>query len=319
MRALPIAVLCSALAFAPAARAAPTWADKETARELFKAGKEARAAGDPNTALERFTGAHALAPTPVTALELAKMHAQLGHFVQARELSLEAFRMPESKTETEKSALARVEAVALADTLKGRIATLTVRVVVTPSAPASLEIDGKSVAAAEISAAQRLDPGPHVVSARSGNGGTAQAEIALRDGESKEIVLEVVGPMAEAAAPVPATTPAPGRKPKRTTNPLVWIGFGVAAAGVVVGSSTGIVALSKAAPPNCEGARCTADGLDDIETGRTLATASTISFLVAGGGAALAIYGLLTPGRAASARSVHVLLGAPGLGIAGSF
>ena len=177
MRPVAFLIVCGGLALAAAARADATPAEKGTARELFKQGKEARDAGDPRTVLERFSAAHALLPSPVTGLELARMHAQVGHLVQARELAVAASRAPESKTETEKSARARVSAGDLANALHGRIATLTVKVAVTPPSPTSLEIDGKTVPA--MNAPQRLDPGDHVLSARSSDGRHAQVDVSL--------------------------------------------------------------------------------------------------------------------------------------------
>ncbi len=73
---------------------------------------------------------------------------------------------------------------------------------------------------------------------------------------------------------------------------LAWIGFGVGAAGVVTGSVTGLLAISSfnsAKSNGCVGNRCPPASYGDLDTANTMATVSTVSFVVAGLGVGLGV------------------------------
>src|SRR5580692_1619828 len=106
----------------------PTAQELETARSLYKEGKDLRAAGDLRGAIEKLRAAHALGNTPVTGIELARTYATAGKLVEAREVCLGIARTPVASDETEKSVDARAEAARLAEELRPRIATLVVDV-----------------------------------------------------------------------------------------------------------------------------------------------------------------------------------------------
>jgi len=75
--------------------------------------------------------------------------------------------------------------------------------------------------------------------------------------------------------------PPPPKAQKNSSIPLVtYIGLGVGAAGLVAGSTTGILSLSKAskAKQYCEGVHCYPEAEAEAERARSLATASNLSF-----------------------------------------
>lgn len=276
-RALTLAVFL----LATPALAEPTPAEKETARELFRQGNDARAAGKPELALERYVAAHALAATPITALEAARAHVELGHLVAGRDLALSVARMPVAKNESARAREARAAAADLADALRARIATLTV-VVEAPRAP-SVTIDGSVVAAAS---PQRLDPGPHRITGRIDDGPVAEVKITLAEGATETVRLAVPAP----AAPLALAPPPPPVPERPRLRPLLHAGIAGTAAFGIAGAITGAVAVAKAATPDCEGSRCTRAGLDDVSTGRTFATISTITLSLAVVCAGLGVY-----------------------------
>lgn len=160
------------------------------------------------------------------------------------------------------------------------------------------------------------------------NPGTRAFTFILPDGTRQEVTAIVKegqkaqpvsweAPLAakEVAAPPPGADNS--RSSTKSTNPLVYIGFGTAAAGVAVGTITGILALSKASTSECEGTRCTSDGIKDIDSGKTLALVSTIGFGVAILGAGVGIYGLLSPGESRSSTAKRTITPWLGLGQAG--
>jgi hypothetical protein len=104
----------------------------------------------------------------------------------------------------------------------------------------------------------------------------------------------------------------------------VWIGFGVAGVGAAVGSVTGLMMFSKRSDLE---SGCTADKLcpppthDDYASAYTMATISTVSFIVAGVGAAVGLYGLVSgkPSRKTGAVVVEPWAGVAAGGLRGSF
>lgn len=298
--------------------------DLESARELYKQGKELRAAGDLKGALEKFKAAHALGQTPVTGLELGRAHTDLAQLLEAREVFLSIARLPVQSDEGEKSAGARTEAAQLAEQLRPRIPTLTVKVSGAPAgSPPVVTVDGVTIPVAALGAPRKLNPGSHDVTAKATGGLEQRATIELKEGESKELPL-VLNATGGATETMPAKPLAEDTSGATTMNPLVYVGFGVGAAGVVTGSITGLLALSRASKVDaaCGGKlTCPQSAKADVMAGRTLGTVSTIAFIVGGAGVALGVYGLLKPVKASphAGLVVHPEIGAGWVGLRGSF
>ena len=108
---------------------------------------------------------------------------------------------------------------------------------------------------------------------------------------------------------------------ERRNYTLSTIGFGVAGAGLLVGSITGIIAINKAGDlkSQCTNNVCPLSLQQNIDSSKRLGTISSISFALAGVGTAVAIIGLILPiGRStASAPSRPGVSPWIGLGIAG--
>lgn len=305
--------------------------DLESARDLYKQARELRTKGDVKAALEKFKGANALAATPITALELGRTYTQLGQLLEAREAFLSVSRLKVQPDESERSAAARTEAAELAEQVRPRIPSLVVRV---PSG-ATVTVDGVTVPPDAVGLPRKLNPGAHEVSARMGEGAEDKKSVTLKEGESSEITL---APKGDAPAVPPSSGPAvidtrAGAKvdpaaPKdgggKSLHPLVWIGGGVAVAGIGFGTVAGIVTLSKKSTINelCQGTRCAPSAESAVSSGRTWATLSTISFIVGGAGAAAAVVGFFLPTasktKVAAALS-RVEVGPRWLGVRGSF
>jgi hypothetical protein len=148
-----------------------------------------------------------------------------------------------------------------------------------------------------------------------------RTEITLAEGQKESLTLDVSG-----LAPEPEPTVPPKELPPEEssgTNPLVYIGFGIAGVGVVVGSVTGVMALSKksSVDEQCVDNRCPPSTHDDIDSGRTLGNVSTIAFVVAGVGAGVGVYGLLAGGGepAAEKAGVSPWVGLGSAGVRGKF
>jgi hypothetical protein len=125
-------------------------------------------------------------------------------------------------------------------------------------------------------------------------------DVRLAEAETRTVTLVLrPGPMEKVErrhveAPPPAPPPPSGDR--GGPGAVFWAGAGIAGVGVVVGSITGIVALTKASSLSneCTGVHCPRSAQGDLDTSRTMGTVSTVSFVVAGVGAAVAVVAWLT-------------------------
>jgi len=308
----------------------PTAQELETARTLYKEGKELRAAGDLKGALEKLQAANALGHTPVTAIELARTYVMVHRLVEAREVALSIARLGVASDETEKSAEARAEGAKLADDLRPRIPALTVKISgLSPGEIAHLTIDGGVVPDAAVTEAQKVDPGPHQLVVRVGEGAAARevhASADVAEGQAVDVPVEV--------PPAPASAPPPPkdhglevREAPRSMPVLAKVGFGFAIAGAAVGLYTGVTALNKKSQLDNE---CNAqkqcgendNGASDLYAARTWANASTVSFIIGVAGLGTGIVALLLDrpsSPAASGVRIEPLLGLGVAGVHGDF
>lgn len=295
---LSLAIGATVVVHAPRAeaQAAGSAADLESARDLIVKGRELRDKGDLAGALEKFKGAHALAHTPVTGIELARTHVALKQPLEARDVCFAIGRMPVTREETSRSKEARDEATKIADAMKGKIASLVVAVTAPPGRTVVVRIDAVEVPAAALVEGRKVNPGKHVITARIDDGPEATTSAELGEGESKTVSLVPKVPAVVVKPPDEITPKPPEYIEERRVSPLVPIGFTVGAAGVAVGSVAGILAISKKSDLSCASSReCSGPDASSLTTAKTMANVSTVAFVVGGVGAAVGIVGLLTP------------------------
>jgi hypothetical protein len=303
----------------------PSAADLESARELYREGKELRQKGDLHGALERFKAAHGYGQTPVTGLELGKTHLQLGELVEAREVLLSIGRIKVAADETEKSATARTEAAELAEQIRRRIPTLIVKVSgVKPDVAAQVVVDGANTPVVSFSSMRKVNPGEHTIVVQAG-GREEKRSVTLAEAETKEISVGITDASPKVIAPDASTVLDKPREPteKRPIHVVTWIGLGVGVAGLALGAVTGVMALGKAGDVTdaCRGTSCPPSARSDVEDGRTAANISTIAFAVGAAGIATAAVGffVLSPSRSARAAGVRLAINPAWAGIHGSF
>jgi hypothetical protein len=309
----------------------PSAMDVAQARELFNQGLRLRDKGDANGAIEKLKAAHALANTPITGLELGRTYEQVGKLVEARETLLSIGRIAVQPTETPRASAGRVEGARMAEDLRARIPSLTVKVTGVPIATVAVSIDGASVPSEVLEAPRPVNPGSHEVFARSTTGGTAQTTVDLKEGDAREVELKIafVGPAVQAShspSGAPGTpTESPPPQASKGLSPVFYAGASLAGAGLVVGGITGALALSKASSvrQGCPNDTCSSAAYSDLQSGRTLGNVSTVGFIAAGVGAVVGVIGfVLSPHHDDSAPKTDSLgptLGPGGAGIQGTF
>lgn len=335
-RALGLAFLVAVAS--PALAQQRTASDFAQARELFNQGIDQRdQKNDPKGALEKFKAAHALAGTPVTGVELGRTLMMMGLLIEARETFLSIARIPVQPQETANSASARNEAAQLSEQVRARIPALSMKISGAPEGSVSVVVDGAPVSSVALSAPRLVNPGDHTVVATSRKGERVDASVTVKDGETREVELKFGVPPVPATttAPPSATTTAPPAPTATTTatvvsapsgahtSPLVWVGFGVAGAGLIAGSITGLMAFGDASSVKnaCNGTTCPKSVDSDLQGGRTLGWVSTIAFITAGVGAGLGVAGIFLSKKGASTTAARVepWVGVGSAGLRGSF
>jgi hypothetical protein len=287
------AVLAIALA-APRAIAAPSAADLETARALVKDGRALRASGDLPGALEKFRAAHAVASTPITAIELARTYLALGKLLDAREVCLGVARIAVEPDETERGIEARDAASKLADELAPRIPSLVVRLHGPHQArPASLAIDGAPVSLAVLGEARKVDPGRHEVVLTLDDGARLRASIDVPESTTREVTLDEPSPPPPVSEPssVPPSEDVGSRESAPRTRPngvLFYSGLVVAGAGLSIGAIAGLSASSQSSSLKsaCPADKCGPANYGELDDARNAARVSNVAFAIGGAGAA---------------------------------
>ena len=161
-----------------------------------------------------------------------------------------------------------------------------------------------------------MNAGKHTVVAKLGAREVTQ-DFVVAEGESASVALDTHALPGEAsprpAPDVPAAT-------SRPLGALFWIGAGLSATGIAVGGVAGIVSVTNKgnAGAFCRDNKCPPPAYASLDAASTWATVSTIAFVAAGAGAALAAAGLvLRP--SASPTSATLIVRPGGADLVGSF
>src|SRR5207253_2816233 len=161
----------------------------------------------------------------------------------------------------------------------------------------AVTVDGVEVPVAALLAPRKVNPGTHVVVAKSA-GREGREQVVLKEGDSRDVVVMLAGsepaPMATGAGGVGDATPT--ASPSRPLKTVGIIALGVAAAGLATGAVAGFIAINSkdeakkgCSPDN----KCPPPTHEDIDLSRNAGYVSTVGFIVAGAGAAIGITALL--------------------------
>jgi hypothetical protein len=280
------------------AHAEPSSADKEVARKAMGEGRDKREASDLKGALAAFEKAHEIMNVPSTGIEVARTQQKMGLLKEAYETAQAVTKIPVAAKEPAPFAAARVDAQKMADELATKIPSLNIKLSdTTEGVQATTIVDGATVAP-DARKAFHVNPGDHTVVAKLSDGTEKTEKVTVKEGETKEIVFSFKKEIKEdkEAHDAPPPTEEPQAKSK-FLRPMPLTGFAIAGIGLVAGTVTGAIAISKAssAKGDCfDDVHCGPVTHDSIRLGRKMATVSNVSFAVAGVGAAIAVVGLLT-------------------------
>ncbi len=288
--------------------------DPAAARELLKRGYLLAQEGRCDQAVSLYDESVRLDPKAITLInyadceeKLARLGSALGHWVDAR-----------ARAKVEGNVAVEEEAERRANLLEPRLARLTILAPADAPAGTTVERDGVTVGAVSYGIATPVDPGSHTLVVKAPGREDETVTVALAEGEARRVQLALGRPGR------PSSVRATSAAARGRTSPLVWVGFGVGAAGLAVGSVTGLMAIGRAndAERACPSGNCPdVASLDKVEEGRALGTVSTIAFVAGGAGIAFGAAMLLFGGEAAKKESatVRIRVAPSGVALGGTF
>lgn len=279
MRSLVVSSLAAVALLSPAVALA---GDPAAAEALFLQGRAAVEKGDHQTACTKFAESNRLDPAVGTVFNLGDCSEKLGKLATAWQYFREVIqRLPPND---DRVPMAKQRAAAL----EARLPKLTVRLGAGAPAGTKITRDGIELGAASLGVALPVDPGAHIIEASAPGTRPGNFAVTLAEGEARTVDVK----------PGDATqgegTASTGEGGRRTWG---WVAGGVGAAGILVGTTAGVLALGKKSTvdANCDDAkRCNQTGIDAADAGSRLATVSTVGLLVGAVGVGVGAYLLVT-------------------------
>ncbi len=308
----------------PATVLAQDAGDMATARALGTEGLRLAEAGNCVEAVERLTRAEKLFHAPTTLERLGECQVKLGHIVEGTESLRRVAR--ERLPDGAPPAFARAQARA-AEVLEAalpHLAKLRVEIAGASGADVVLKIDGQTVSSASIGVERPIDPG-RAQHRGDRNGLQDRTEPRpSREGSSQttSLTLErdpnfhppVVHHELEQVPP----------PPKTTTHRVYWpsaVAFGVAGAGLIVGSVFGITAIvdKNNLYSTCGGDACNSAQRGQFNDLTTFASLSNVGFIAFGAAAIVGVVLVAVAPKRIGVESASLTLTPRGAAIVGTF
>lgn len=301
----------------------------QQARELFKQQQYAEAC-------PRFAESQRLEPKLGTLLNLAVCHEKLGKIATAWAEYTSAATIAHREQRKDREDFAREQVAAL----ERRIAHVSLQITA-PPADLVISLDDQPLDHTALNTPLPIDPGAHRITATA-PGKIAWSKTIEAPSERAEIPVSIpaleaaIAPQSLGPAPPAPTMPAPAptlvplAQPAPVLAPpleredhraLIYGGFGVGAAGVLVGAITGGIALAHAGTirDTCGNNVCGANQQDAISSATTLANVSNVTFVVGALGAGAGVVGLfLSQPRASTSKAALAVTPVLGPGILGA-
>jgi hypothetical protein len=292
-------------------------ATRGAARTLGNEGVKAYQSGDYVSADQKLDKAYRVLKAPSLGLWSARALVKLGRLVEASERYLEVTRLGSVGGDETVQKQAQVDAQAELEALTPRVPSIVIELVGAEPAETTVSVDGVELKAELVGERRPTEPGKHAIVGRRGTD-RALAEVVLAEGDQKSVRLIFAAPAAVSAGPSsripvgPADSSAPDRRtPSGSAQRLIgWLTLGAGGAGLAVGTTFGVLAMSKRGEledsESCRGDRCLSSANDELHAFRTQRTVSTIGFAAGGVLAATGIVLVLTAPKGVSRRAVRM-------------
>lgn len=276
------------------------------ARSLGIEGVQLAEAGKCDQAIEKLSRAEALYHAPTILDRLGECQITVGQIVLGTENLNRVVREPLAANAPKAFRDAQARAKKALDAALPRIGYLTVTVE-PKEAKITVTVGGAPVPDALIGAERPTDPGTREVVASAPGYLTQKTTVTLAEGGHEAVTLSLPldpnapkpgaeVPAAVAPPPVPPAPPPPAES-SNGTKTLGYVLIGTGAAGIVVGSITGAMALQKKSDLDCPDNHCSGSDVDTLHGAKHVALASTISFAIGIPAAVIGTIFLLTSSK----------------------
>ncbi|CAN5830651.1 hypothetical protein BH11MYX4_BH11MYX4_40250 [soil metagenome] len=306
--------------------------DTAAARAFGQDGVMLADQGKCAAAIEKLDRAEKLHHAPTTAGRLGECEIQTGKVIAGTERLQRLLREGLAPSPPRSFVTAMDRAQKVLDAALPRIATLRISVKAPVGTKPTVTVDDETISSALVGADIPTDPGAHKIVASAKGLVSDTKQLTLKDGETNGITLTLIVDPNYKPDPTPvAVTPVAGpagpkeATPERKTNILPFVAFGVGAVGIGVGAVTGLIVGSKSSDldKSCRpDGGCPSSQDSTLSSAKTMATVSTIGFIVGGAGIAAGVILLVTQGTTTTAsrqRGVRPLVGLGYAGLDGTF
>jgi hypothetical protein len=187
-------------------------------------------------------------------------------------------------------------AAAQRDALRPMLPQLAIALPASAPPGTAVTRDGDPLGAPSLGVALPVDPGEHVIVAKTPDGVRHEMRVTLDRGQRRNVVLDLSAP------PTPTSTPSATPSAIDMGNPVrtwAWIAGGIGLAGIVAGSIAGAVVMGDASTihSHCSpDLSCSGAGLSAASQSRTFGPISDVGFAVGAAGLATAVILFLLPG-----------------------
>jgi hypothetical protein len=299
--------LVGALGVAGPARAQDSQAENiAAARSLGIEGVQLAEAGKCDQAIEKLNRAESLYHAPTILDRLGECQVNVGQIVVGSENLNRVVREQLAANAPKAFRDAQARAQKALDAALPRIAHLTV-LVEPKEAKITVTVGGTPVPPALIGAERPTDPGMHEVVASAPGYITQKTSVTLAEAGRQTVTLSLpldpnapkegaaTTPIAPVTPPPVAPPPAPAASSSGSKT-LAYVLIGTGVAGVAVGSITGAMALQKKGELSCPQNHCSGRQADTLDSAKSLALVSSLSFGVGILSGAIGTVILLTSG-----------------------
>jgi hypothetical protein len=293
---------------------APAWSQDASAENIAAAralgiqGVQLADAGKCDQAIEKLSRAESLYHAPTILGRLGECQVSVGQLVLGTENLNKVVREQLAPNAPQAFRTAQERAKKALDAALPKIAYLTVTVEPRDIKP-EVKVGGMAVSSALIGVERPTDPGTHEIVVSAPGYLEAKSSVTLAEAGHQSVTLTLVpDPNAKPATP-PETippggtlTPPPGAQPPPAaeesggSKTLAYVLLGVGGVGIVAGSITGVMAIGAKGDLDCPEKRCAGNEANDLDSAKTIALVSTISFAVGIPAAAVGTVLLLTGG-----------------------
>lgn len=256
-------------------------------------------AGKCAEALDPLARAEQLFHAPTISVELGYCQCELGRLVEGTEVLNRVVRENLGASPPPAFVEAQERARRLLAEYQPKLAKLVIVVEAPEGADYEVLVDDKPVPAALIGAPRPTDPGERRVAAGGEGLRTVETSVTLEEGGSGEVTLSlerlpVPEPATASDEPVSMHDSGPSREPAALWP--AYVGFGVGAVGLGVGSYFGWSALQTQGDldDRCRDGRCPTGSQEDIDSMTTDANVATVGFALGAVGIGVGLYFLLT-------------------------